>query len=186
MRQLLFCFLLAFSAQALSSQNGPLQQARFANQWGSGAEHLERKGQTVLTYLWIDVYAAAFFAAPDLSARQAFAQLRDQRLELYYLHDIDRQDVIKAANETLKRQLDSASLIRLQNDLQRLHASLQNVRVGDRYALDYQEGRGMNIERNGQIIFSSPNPELARAYLAIWLGPDGLSQPLRDALLGSR
>lgn len=184
MRHIAFSLLLACSTCALPATAAPLDQAHFASQRDSGNEHLERKSQSVLTYLWVDVYAAAFYAAPAISAQQAVAQMRDQRLELYYLHAIDRRDVIKAANATLQRQQEPARLARLQNDVQRLHSSLQDIRVGDRYTLDYRNGRGLDLERNGQVIFSSANPELASAYLAIWLEPDGLSAPLRDALLG--
>lgn len=184
MRHIAFSLLLACSACALTAAAAPLDLARFASQRDNGNEQLERKSQSVLTYLWIEVYAAAFYAPPAISVRQAVAQMRDQRLELYYLHAIDRRDVIKAANTTLQRQQEPARLARLQNDVQRLHTSLQNIRVGDRYALDYRNGRGLDLERNGQVIFSSANPELANAYLAIWLGPDGLSPTLREALLG--
>ena len=185
MRQIVLYLVLAFSAQTLAASGGPLEQAHFASQRDNDGERLERKSQTVLTYLWVDVYAAAFYAPPTLSASQAVTQMHDQRLELYYLHAIDRSDVIKAATATLQRQHPPAELARLQNDVQRLHTSLRDIRVGDRYALDYQVGRGLNLERNGQVIFSSPNTALASAYLAIWLGPDGLSNALRDALLGS-
>jgi hypothetical protein len=183
MRQIFLCLLLIFSPLALANQADRLKEANFAAQWRTGSEQLERKSQTVLNYLWVDVYAAALFTPPDVSPKDAVNQQRGQRLELYYFRDIDRSDVIKAASQTLQRQQSPATLSRLQGELDRLHASFQNIRPGDRYALDYLPGRGMNLERNGQVIFSSPNAELARVYLGIWLAPEGLSDSLRTALL---
>ena len=39
------------------------------------------------------------------------------------------------------------------------------------------------LNAGGQVVFSSPDAELAKAYLGIWLGPKGLSDSLRNTLL---
>jgi len=183
MRQIIACLLLIFSALACANTADRLKEANFPAQWGNGADALALKSQTVLVSLWAEVYAAALYTAPTVSPRQAVAEQRNQRLELYYFRDIDRSDVIKAATATLQRQQTPATLARLKNELDTLHQSFKDIRQGDRYALDFQSGRGLNLERNGQVIFSSHDPELARVYFGIWLAPDGLSTPLRETLL---
>ncbi|WP_248806733.1 chalcone isomerase family protein [Pseudomonas sp. MWU13-2100] len=183
MRQIIASLLLIFSALTWAGPAERLKEAHFPSQWRSGSETLELKGQTVLTYLWADVYAAALYSAPGISARQAFTELRDQRLELYYFRDIDRNDLIKAATTTLQRQQTAATLARLRGKLDSLQQSFKDIQRGDRYALDYRVGHGLNLECNGQVIFSSRDPELARVYFAIWLAPQGLSAPLRETLL---
>ncbi|NWA26086.1 chalcone isomerase family protein [Pseudomonas gingeri] len=183
MRQIIACLLLIFSSLSWAGSAERLKEAHFPGQWHNGSETLELKGQSVLTYLWADVYAAALYTAPGVSARQAVAELRDQRLELYYFRAIDRSDVIKAATATLQRQQTAANLVRLQGELDALHQSFKDIQQGDRYALDYRVGQGLSLERNGQVIFSSRDPELARAYFGIWLAPQGLSDPLRETLL---
>ncbi|MEK1906071.1 MAG: chalcone isomerase family protein, partial [Pseudomonas sp.] len=57
---------------------------------------------------------------------------------------------------------------------------------GDRYALNYSPRSGLSLERNGSMVFRSDNAELARAYLGIWLAPEGLSEALRKQLLADR
>ena len=156
-----------------------LKQADFPAQ----SQQLTLKNQAVLTYLWADVYAAALYAPSDLSAKQAWAQQKALRLTLYYFRDIDRNDVIKAATATLERQQSAATLARLKPELDQLHASFRNIRNGDRYALDFRPGRGLNLEINEQVVFSSRDDELAKAYLGIWLAPKGLSDRLRNSLL---
>ena len=183
MRQIVACLLLIFSSLTWADPAERLKEAHFPSQWQNGNETLELKGQTVLTYLWTDVYAAALYRAPGVSARKAVTELHDQRLELYYFRDIGRSDVIKAAITTLQRQQPPAILARLQGELDILHQSFKDIRRGDRYALDYRVAEGLNLERNGQVIFSSRDPELARVYFDIWLAPQGLSPPLRETLL---
>ena len=68
-------------------------------------------------------------------------------------------------------------------ELDALHATFRDIRPGDRYALNFNAGRGLTLEVNGQAVFSSPDQELARAYLGIWLSPNGLSDKLRTSLL---
>lgn len=176
MRHIVFCLLLMLSITAHANEAERLKQANFPAQ----SQELPQKNQALLTYLWADVYAAALYAPSELSAKQAWDQKKALRLTLYYFRDIDRNDVIKAANTTLERQQASASL---KPELEKLHARFRDIQAGDRYALDFRPGRGLNLEINGQVLFSSRDDALARAYLGIWLAPKGLSEELRSKLL---
>jgi len=171
------------SPLASASDADLLKRADFPPRLDGLSPPLERKNQAILTYLWTDVYAAAFYAEPAVSAKQAVFGQTPQKLELFYFKAIDREDVIKAANATLERQQTKETLARLRSELDRLHYSFQNIVPGDRYDLSWDRTDGLNLTRNGKVIFASPDPELAKVYFAIWLAPDGLSADLRDALL---
>ena len=176
MRQLFIGLMLMLSITAQASDMDRLKQSGFPAQ----VEGLALKNQAVLNYLWADVYAAALYAPADLTAKQAWDQQKALRLVLYYFRNIDRADVIKAASATLERQQASAGL---NPEIATLHARFRDIRSGDRYALDFRPGRGLNLEINGQVVFSSSDDVLARAYLGIWLAPEGLSDELRGQLL---
>ena len=171
MRHVAFCLLMMLSVMVQANEADRLRQAGFPAQ----SHELALKNQVVLTYLWADVYAAALYAPPEMRAKLAWEQQKALRLELYYFRDIDRGDVIKAANTTLQRQQVSA---RLKPEVDSLHARFRDIQKGDRYALDFRPGRGLNLEINGEVVFSSPDDELAKAYLGIWLAPKGLSEGL--------
>ncbi len=174
---------LTLSPLAMASQADLLKKADFPARLDGQSPPLERKNQAILTYLWTDVYAAAFYAEPKVSAKQAAITQSPQKLELYYFRDIDRDDVIKAANAALDKQQTKETLARLRPELERLHRSFQDIKQGDRYDLSWDRSDGLNLTRNGHVIFASPDPELAKVYFAIWLAPDGLSTDLREALL---
>ncbi|WP_408005486.1 chalcone isomerase family protein [Pseudomonas huanghezhanensis] len=171
------------SPLALASDADLLKQADFPAKLQGQSPVLERKNQAILTYMWANVYAAAFYAESSTGAQQAVTGQTPQRLELYYFRDIDREDVIKAANATLERQQTKETLARLRPEIDRLHKSFQNIRTGDRYELSWDKTDGLTLTRNTKVIFASPDAELAKVYLAIWLAPDGLSDKLREALL---
>jgi hypothetical protein len=183
MRRLLICLLLLLSPIAQANPAERLKEASFPTQLSDRSPVLERKSQAVLTYLWADVYAAALFTEPLISPQQAFNEQRAQCLELYYFRNIDRTDVIKAANATLARQQSKATLARLQQELNQFHDSFQSIQRGDRYTLIHEPRQGLSLERNGKVVFRSANDELARVYFGLWLAPDGLSQRLRTSLL---
>jgi hypothetical protein len=171
------------SGDLFASTRERLQEANFSNTRALEQASLERKNQSVLTYLWADVYAAAFYAPAQVSAAQAFSKPLNQRLELYYFRNIDSQDVIKAAWVTLERQHDSDTLARLRPGIDALHATFRDIRPGDRYALNFSTDNGLTLEVNEQQAFNTQDTELARAYLGIWLSPKGLSDKLRTSLL---
>ena len=186
MRQLLIVLLLLYSAASPADEAARLKEANFPALAQAGTTPLERKGQIVLTYLWADIYAAALFTPPGISAQQAFNDQSDLRLELFYLRDLDHSDITQASATILKRQHPATTLARLDAPLKKLQASFGNIKRGDRYALDYNPQRGLNVERNGAVIFNSQNQELAKVYLGIWLAPQGLPDTLRLNLLAQR
>ena len=175
--------LLLMSTELHASNTERLQEANFAPSLALNQNNLERKNQSVLTYLWADVYAAAFYAPAQASASQAATKPLTQRLELFYFRNIDSEDVIEAAWVTLERQHDDATLKRLRPDIDALHATFRDIRPGDRYALNLNADSGLILEINGTVAYTSQDLELAKAYLGIWLSPKGLSDKLRTSLL---
>ncbi|VXC01687.1 conserved exported hypothetical protein [Pseudomonas sp. 8AS] len=185
MHRMLLILLLLTSSQ-LQANSERLDEAAFSERYQQAGISLVRKNQALLTYLWADVYAAAFYAEATITPSQAASQPARQRLELYYYRDIAKEDVIKAAWVTLERQHSSAQLAKLKNELDALHATFRDIQPGDRYALNYSPDAGLTLERNGNEVFRSSNTELARTYLGIWLAPEGLSDSLREQLLTER
>ncbi|WP_321836692.1 MULTISPECIES: chalcone isomerase family protein [Pseudomonas] len=183
MRQMLIVLLLIYSTTGVAAEPARLKEANFPDHWTDGSQVMERKGQIVLTYLWADIYAAALFTQPGITPQQAFNEQLDLRIELFYLRDLDHGDITKASATILKRQQSAAILASLDGPLKKLQASFGDIKRGDRYALDYDPQRGLNIERNGAVIFNSQNQELAKIYLGIWLAPEGLPENLRLNLL---
>lgn len=184
--KLLILLLSLLACPAMAGANERLREAAFSPTQGKTPFSLQLKNQAVLQYLWFDVYAAAFYSEAQTTPAQAVKRQTSQRLELYYFHDIAREDVIKAAWTTLHRQQSASTLQGLQAELDRLHSSFQNIKPGDRYALVYNKDQGLRLERNGSEVFASPNHQLAQVYFGIWLAPEGLSDELREALLAER
>lgn len=178
--------LSLLSTPALANEATRLQEAGFSPQIQLNQSPLQRKNQSLLRYLWVDVYAAAFYSEPGVSPQRALREHRDRHLQLYYFREISKNNVIKAAWVTLERQHSPQVLQPLRGELDRLHASFVDIRPGDRYGLDYSQATGLRLLRNGEVIFRSEDARLAQLYFGIWLAPEGLSDELRNALLAER
>ena len=76
MRHVVLCLLLMFSIPTFANEADRLTQANFPAQ----SQQLALKNQAVLTYLWADVYAAAFYAEPRIAPDKAFNDKLNQRL----------------------------------------------------------------------------------------------------------
>ncbi|MEH6564569.1 MAG: chalcone isomerase family protein [Halopseudomonas sp.] len=147
-----------------------------------GNQVLQLRNSHLLEYLFVDVYSAALYAPADIELAQLMSSDASLRLELYYYRSISREDVIKAAWTALQRQYDELTLARLKPGIDQLHANLSDISDGDRYSLTRHQGK-LVLRHNEKITFESEDPQLANAYLGIWLSPNGLSEELRTALL---
>ncbi len=144
------------------------------------------RNESLLRYLFVDVYSAALLTPANVSPATAVSERSPLHLELYYYRNIDRDDVIKAAWVALERQHDSATLDRLRPEIDELHATFGDIESGDRYSLTLSDNQALKLKYNGAVVFTSDNEELARAYVGIWLEENGLSDRLRQRLLAER
>lgn len=181
MRRTLICLTaILFSPLLLASQPD------FPRQIDVDEQTLVLRNESLLRYLFVDVYSAALLTPASVSPATAVNERSPLHLELYYYRNIDRDDVIKAAWVALERQHDSATLERLRPKIDELHATFADIQAGDRYSLTLSERQPLELRYNGEVIFTSDNEELARAYVGIWLEENGLSDRLRQRLLAER
>ena len=98
-----------------------------------------------------------------------------------------RDKLAQAADEVLRRNFDARSLAPLRDRIDRMNAAYRDVEPGDRYALTYVPGQGTELALNGKPLVRIPGADFAKAYFAIWLGPDPADEKFKRQLLtGSR
>ena len=154
-----------------------LEGIRFPAQQLTESGTLKLRGAGILTRgLWFDIYAAAYYAHET--------QSEGERLEIHYFVPIEARLIRKAAEKHLVKQHGAEFLSSIKAGLDRLHDAMVDVNEGDNYALTLHRNRELILEHNGQVLLRLPEPELAKAYLNLWLGDDPLDDGLRSRLLG--
>lgn len=148
-------------------------------------ESLELTGTGVARYrIVFTVYAAGLYLPAQTQARDVLDGDTPRVLEIEYFHDISAEDIIRAADTKLERQLSAEARARLQPVIDEFHALYQKVSDGDRYQMAYIPGTGTRLSFNGESVGTIAGAEFAAAYFGIWLDPDDpLSKNLRRDLL---
>jgi len=134
--------------------------------------------------VFFKVYTAAWYVGDGHDPRDVEADV-PRRLEVSYLVDIEGADFGKAAWEILRENHPPEVLAPLEARMEGLHQAYRDVRPGDRYALTYLPGTGLELALNGEPLAVVPGEDFARVYFSIWLGERPISRDLRAALLGT-
>ena len=60
----------------------------------------------------------------------------------------------------------------------------QNLDEGDELVITYAPGSGTTVRLNGETVFTDPGAELMAGVVDVFLGPDPVSENVRESLLG--
>lgn len=148
-----------------------------------GGHALDLRGATPCRYLTFKVYTAAFYAPSAARNDQEILATAPKRLVLHYHREIDKQDIREATEKGLAGN-PHLNLRELRARVDLISSWYENVREGDRFALEYTPGIGSELFFNGESKGVIPGEDFARAYFGIWLSEYPLDKTYRDRLLG--
>jgi len=178
--------VLLFAAAAPAKQAVEVEGVRFAPTVQEGATTLLLNNAGLLRYrIVIKAYVAALYLGEDVTPSAVLDDV-PKRLEAEYFWKLAGADFGPVTLEGMRRNVDAATLERLQPRLERFAALFVDVRPGDRYALTYLPGRGTELSLNGRPMGTIEGADFAAALFAIWLGPEPLDGNLKAALLAGQ
>lgn len=129
------------------------------------------------------IYLSALYLESKKSSEASILQSPEIKLlDLVPQYDISAEDSRKAWEHALKENCDPACE-NWQNQAAEFLASVPVFKVGDRHRYEFLP-TGLVVKLNGQIIFKSENPKLARLILATWIGKVPPTEELKAGLLG--
>jgi len=106
-----------------------------------------------------------------------------KRLEIEYYVSVDRDRLIRMAEDSLNTQFSKAELQPFSREIGEFHKLYRDVGKSDRYAMTYHPDRGLTLELNGEKLGSVPGALFARTYLSIWLGDNPVSPSMKRKLM---
>ena len=162
---------------------GEIEGVKFADRYAAGKTAMVLNGVGLYRYKKIiKAYVGALYLGEKTSPRDVFKDV-PKRLELHYFWAIKGPDFGKEADRFLGKNFPPAVLEPLKARLLRLHALYEDVKPGDRYALTYVPGTGMELALNGKVKGVIEGSDFAEVYYTIWLGEKADNQPFRLQLL---
>lgn len=139
------------------------------------------QGEATLRFFGLRVYHARLWTLPDFRLSQPTEQ--PLVLELEYLRDLQGPLIAERSLKEMRRsaQITEAQAERWLAEMQRV---FPDVKAGDRISGQHLPGRGARFWLNGRLSGLIEDPEFARLFFGIWLGPTTSEPDMRLALLG--
>lgn len=147
-------------------------------------DSLELKSTATAKWMvFVTVYDAGLYADVDTKPSDILKKDIPITLEIRYLVDVKKDQLIEAANVALKRQHTEKVNQQFQTSVEELHRSYQDVKEGDRFRIDIRPGTGLSLYFNDKLRYQNPSLDFAKYYVGLWLADNPLSDDVRDALL---
>ena len=138
-------------------------------------------GSGTLRFLGLRVYDARLWVGPGFDSADPVAA--PLALELAYARSLSGARIAERSLVEMQR-VAGIGAEQGQRWLVAMQALFPDVRSGDRLTGLHLPGAGLRFFLNAKPIGELRDPEFARRFLAIWLGPNTSEPALRRALLG--
>lgn len=141
-------------------------------------------GMRKATFLKVDVYVAALYAAsPSQEARALVESPGPQVLVLHFVRNVGVDDLTKAWREGFEKNARTA-LPALQERIATLNGWMTDMKSGQQLRFTRRPGAGVEVEVAGAVKGTIPGEDFARDFVAIWLGDKPPNPDLKRGLLG--
>ncbi|WP_229632100.1 chalcone isomerase family protein [Pseudoduganella violaceinigra] len=168
------CLSLALTAPAKAADNG--------GGWRDAFPAAVAVGSGEMRWFGLRIYHAALWCEQrpfDPAARFA--------LQLTYHRSISRERLVQTSLDEMRRLGTAPNDPSLQKQWEnQLRKAFVDVEPGDQLIGVNQPGYGMRLFDQRKLLAEIPDPDLARAFFAIWLNEASRDQGLRRQLLGGR
>ena len=141
-------------------------------------------GMRKATFLKVNVYVAALYVPhPSHDAQPLLDPNTPAELVLHFVRGVGVGDLRKAWGEGFEKTAAS-QLPALSTRIATLSGWMSDVKSGQQLVFVRQPGAGIQVTVDGLTKGTIPGADFARAFLAIWLGPEPPNPELRSGLLG--
>lgn len=175
---LIFLVLSFFTGISAATSKG----IRFADEVTVDGQTLTLHGIGLLKWKYIvDVYLVALYKPKDLPIEEINANI-PKRLEYYFFVDMEASDFQSTGFQLMARNIGEENAQSLIKELEAFNDLYRYVAKGQRYALTYMPGKGLEMALDGKPLGLVEGDEFGSAYLTIWLGPDPVSTSLQKGM----
>jgi len=144
---------------------------------------LNGMGVREATVFNVNVYVAGLYLeAKSQNAEEIAAADKPRRLDLVFVRDVDRGDIVDAWAEGFKK--NGADVAKLKDRIDKIYSWMSDVKKKDVLSFTYVPEKGLTAVVKGQEKGTIPGADFAKAFFSIWLGPEPPNKGLKKGLLG--
>lgn len=148
-------------------------------------QSFEKLGEYRYVYrMFFRLYEAALFTESGANAEDVLNASASFHLQFRYLRKIDKEIILESADQMLERNLSREERAAIADRVDLINEAYTTVHDGYISSLTYKPGIGTILTINGKQVATIEGKDFAQLYFSIWLGEQGISDRLRDNLLG--
>lgn len=106
-----------------------------------------------------------------------------KRIDIHYFHHTPKKHMIRAANDTLNKNLSDSEYLKLFPKINALHDAYINGKKGSRASIIYHPGEGLTYAFDDKPVITIACDDFANAYFTVWLGEKPSSRTVKEAML---
>jgi hypothetical protein len=141
----------------------------------------KKMGEATMRWFGLKLYECQLWS--EKSPGQFNFKTDKHYLELVYARNFDGDKIAEKSREEIENQGVGKSA-QLDQWQKKLTDVMPNVNKGTRLAALYVPGKGLSLFKDGQPVGEVNEPELASAFMGIWLDPRTSEPALREKLIG--
>ena len=145
-------------------------------------------GAGIREKLFLDVYIGALYLPSKMSDAEAIlGDSGPASVLMHFLYrKVSKKKITDGWHDGLKANVTPDEMQALQADLDKFNTLFLAVSKGDVIRIDYRPGAGTAVRINGEWRGLVAGEAFFRALLKVWLGPQPVSDSLKEAMLGSK
>jgi hypothetical protein len=148
-----------------------------------GEPPLELRGAAVLRFMaLLRVYAAALWVGEGVDSSRVLEDV-PKRLEIEYFRAFSAEQFAESTRVKIGENVSPEDYARIEPRIEELNELYRSVQPGDRYAITYLPGRGVELAFNGAPLGWIEGADFGAAMFSIWLGERPLDASLKRRLL---
>src|SRR5215831_9198569 len=141
-------------------------------------------GLRLATMLKVKVYVAALYVAKTSNdANAILGASTPSELVLHFVRDVGASDMRKAWEEGFEKSAKD-QMPALKDRIATLNGWMADMKTGQKMTFTFKPGTGVQVDVNGSAKGTIKGDDFAKAFLAIWLGPEPPNPEIKAGLLG--
>ena len=186
MKRLIMFMIFVLAAPAMATEIGGVKLADEITQ--SNGTSLKLNGAGIRSKFIFKVYLGALYLESNSSdAGEVISSDSGKQVYMHFLYkEVDKEALVEAWNEGFEANGSPAQLTELAGQIESFNAMFETVKSGDVIVLDYQPNNGTTVTIRGKLMGTVAGKPFNDLLLSIWLGPEPVTEELRDALLGKK
>lgn len=132
--------------------------------------------------LFFRIYVGALYIENETHLEDILKDV-PKRIDIHYFHHTPKKYMIRAADDTLKKNLTAQQYNAFLPEIMKLHDAYLDGSRGSFASLVFKPGEGLTYLFDDKVVATIACDDFANVYFKVWLGDQPSSRSVKNAML---